>query len=230
MDQGSQFIAAAVEASPGEVILDLCAGNGGKTLALASAMHTTIDNDASIAAPSNRILGGPCDGVHMNSFDGEINTGDTSSSSSISTSSTSSSSRTVATTSITSSSVRGGRVICFDVSADRLKQLRGSLDRAGITRDAASSHSSSSPATTSEDGVSVQICWPSSSSSLPSADADADAADAGCAPASSSISAQGLDFQMLSDEDVPKKYVIEGARYSHTYNWFRSYILLACFL
>jgi hypothetical protein len=119
------------------------------------------------------------------------------------------------------------------VSADRLKQLRGSLDRAGITLDdAASSHSSSSPATTSEDGVSVQICWPSSSSSLPSADADADAdaADAGCAPASSSISAQGLDFQMLSDEDVPKKYVIEGARYSHTYNWFRSYILLACFL
>jgi len=79
--------------------------------------------------------------------------------------------------------------------------------------------------------VSVQICWPSSSSSLPSAaDADADAADAAGAPASSSISAQGLDFQMLSDEDVPKKYVIEGARYSHTYNWFRSYILLACFL
>ena len=37
-DEGSQLIAASVEASPGDVVLDACAGNGGKTLALASSM------------------------------------------------------------------------------------------------------------------------------------------------------------------------------------------------
>jgi 16S rRNA (cytosine967-C5)-methyltransferase len=34
-DEGSQLVALAVEPNPGEVILDLCAGAGGKTLALA---------------------------------------------------------------------------------------------------------------------------------------------------------------------------------------------------
>jgi 16S rRNA (cytosine967-C5)-methyltransferase len=37
-DQGSQLIAAAVEAGPGQRVLDLCAGAGGKSLALAAAM------------------------------------------------------------------------------------------------------------------------------------------------------------------------------------------------
>jgi 16S rRNA (cytosine967-C5)-methyltransferase len=37
-DLGSQLAAAALEAAPGETILDLCAGAGGKTLALAAAM------------------------------------------------------------------------------------------------------------------------------------------------------------------------------------------------
>ena len=37
-DEGSQLIAAAVEAVPGERVLDLCAGNGGKSLALAAAV------------------------------------------------------------------------------------------------------------------------------------------------------------------------------------------------
>lgn len=38
-DEGSQLIAAAVAAAPGETVLDLCAGSGGKTLALAAAMQ-----------------------------------------------------------------------------------------------------------------------------------------------------------------------------------------------
>lgn len=37
-DAGSQALAAAVEAQPGETVVDLCAGAGGKTLALAAAM------------------------------------------------------------------------------------------------------------------------------------------------------------------------------------------------
>lgn len=37
-DGGSQLMCEAVEAQPGETVLDLCAGAGGKTLALAAAM------------------------------------------------------------------------------------------------------------------------------------------------------------------------------------------------
>jgi 16S rRNA (cytosine967-C5)-methyltransferase len=37
-DQGSQIVAALVGATPGEQVLDLCAGGGGKTLAMAAAM------------------------------------------------------------------------------------------------------------------------------------------------------------------------------------------------
>lgn len=37
-DAGSQFIAAACDARPGQTVLDLCAGAGGKTLALAADM------------------------------------------------------------------------------------------------------------------------------------------------------------------------------------------------
>lgn len=38
-DEGSQVVAALVEARPGQWVLDLCAGAGGKTLALAAAMQ-----------------------------------------------------------------------------------------------------------------------------------------------------------------------------------------------
>jgi 16S rRNA (cytosine967-C5)-methyltransferase len=38
-DEASQLIAALVDARPGMQVLDLCAGAGGKTLALAAAMH-----------------------------------------------------------------------------------------------------------------------------------------------------------------------------------------------
>jgi 16S rRNA (cytosine967-C5)-methyltransferase len=37
-DEGSQLLAEAVRARPGETVVDLCAGAGGKTLALAAAM------------------------------------------------------------------------------------------------------------------------------------------------------------------------------------------------
>ncbi|MGC4251122.1 MAG: RsmB/NOP family class I SAM-dependent RNA methyltransferase [Sphingobium sp.] len=38
-DAGSQLIATACEAKPGQTVIDLCAGAGGKTLALAAAMQ-----------------------------------------------------------------------------------------------------------------------------------------------------------------------------------------------
>lgn len=40
-DHGSQWACAAVSAKPGETVIDLCAGAGGKTLALAAAMENT---------------------------------------------------------------------------------------------------------------------------------------------------------------------------------------------
>ncbi len=40
-DEGSQLVALAVGAKPGERICDFCAGAGGKTLALAAMMHNT---------------------------------------------------------------------------------------------------------------------------------------------------------------------------------------------
>ena len=40
-DGGSQLACQAVGAQPGETVVDLCAGAGGKTLALAAAMHNT---------------------------------------------------------------------------------------------------------------------------------------------------------------------------------------------
>ena len=42
-DEGSQLIALACEASPGETIVDLCAGAGGKALALAAATANQAD-------------------------------------------------------------------------------------------------------------------------------------------------------------------------------------------
>jgi len=55
-DQGSQIVAALSGAKPGEQVLDLCAGAGGKTLALAAAMANkgqifAYDSDRSRLAP-----------------------------------------------------------------------------------------------------------------------------------------------------------------------------------
>lgn len=38
-DEGSQIVSSMIEAQPGEVIWDVCAGGGGKTLAMAAAMQ-----------------------------------------------------------------------------------------------------------------------------------------------------------------------------------------------
>lgn len=55
-DQGSQIVAALVGAQPGDQVLDLCAGAGGKTLALAAAMGNkgqifAYDSDRNRLAP-----------------------------------------------------------------------------------------------------------------------------------------------------------------------------------
>jgi 16S rRNA (cytosine967-C5)-methyltransferase len=55
-DQGSQIVAALAGAQPGDQVLDLCAGAGGKTLALAAAMNNkgqifAYDTDRSRLAP-----------------------------------------------------------------------------------------------------------------------------------------------------------------------------------
>lgn len=55
-DQGSQIVAALANAQPGEQVLDLCAGAGGKTLALAAAMGNkgqifAYDSDRNRLAP-----------------------------------------------------------------------------------------------------------------------------------------------------------------------------------
>jgi 16S rRNA (cytosine967-C5)-methyltransferase len=55
-DQGSQIVAALARAKPGEQVLDLCAGAGGKTLALAAAMANkgqifAYDSDRNRLAP-----------------------------------------------------------------------------------------------------------------------------------------------------------------------------------
>lgn len=50
-DTGSQIACEAVEAGPGETVIDLCAGAGGKTLALAAAM---CNRGALIACDSDR--------------------------------------------------------------------------------------------------------------------------------------------------------------------------------
>ena len=51
-DAGSQALAAAVEAAPGQTVVDLCAGAGGKTLALAAAMGAQGRLIAADASPT----------------------------------------------------------------------------------------------------------------------------------------------------------------------------------
>jgi 16S rRNA (cytosine967-C5)-methyltransferase len=57
-DAGSQFVARAVEARPGETILDLCAGAGGKTLALAADM---LAGEAEAGLPPGRVIAADTD-------------------------------------------------------------------------------------------------------------------------------------------------------------------------
>ncbi|RDE08127.1 RsmB/NOP family class I SAM-dependent RNA methyltransferase [Pelagibacterium lacus] len=60
-DEGSQIVALLAGAQPGEQVLDLCAGAGGKTLALAAAMHNSgqifsYDADRTRLAPIHERL------------------------------------------------------------------------------------------------------------------------------------------------------------------------------
>jgi 16S rRNA (cytosine967-C5)-methyltransferase len=58
-DEGSQLIALAAGARPGKVVVDACAGAGGKTLALAAEMHNkgtlwALDSDADRLSEARR--------------------------------------------------------------------------------------------------------------------------------------------------------------------------------
>jgi 16S rRNA (cytosine967-C5)-methyltransferase len=58
-DEGSQLIALACAARPGKVVVDACAGAGGKTLALAAEMHNkgslwALDSDADRLSEARR--------------------------------------------------------------------------------------------------------------------------------------------------------------------------------
>ena len=60
-DEGSQLAALLAGAKPGEQVIDLCAGGGGKTLALAAAMENkgqiyATDNDKRRLAPIHERL------------------------------------------------------------------------------------------------------------------------------------------------------------------------------
>jgi 16S rRNA (cytosine967-C5)-methyltransferase len=74
-DEGSQLVSQLVAASPGEQVLDLCAGGGGKTLALAALMENkgqivSTDRDKHRLAPIyERIKRAGTHNVQVRSFD-----------------------------------------------------------------------------------------------------------------------------------------------------------------
>jgi 16S rRNA C967 or C1407 C5-methylase (RsmB/RsmF family) len=93
-EAGSQLIVNATEASFGDVVVDYCAGNGGKTLALASQMWGTHDIATSIPSTES---------TYQSQLDEQARHGDDM-----------------------------GRIIAHDVVEERLRQIKGSLSRAGI--------------------------------------------------------------------------------------------------
>ena len=60
-DASSQLVALACDVSPGDVVVDLCAGRGGKTLALAAALHN-----------QGRIVVNDVDGAALKSLHGRL--------------------------------------------------------------------------------------------------------------------------------------------------------------
>ena len=87
-DAGSQLIARATEAVGGDVVVDYCAGNGGKTFAIASHIYG-IEQERELSACA-------------------------------------------------STNDRETLIIAHDIVEDRLRQLRGSLDRTGLGTDQSS--------------------------------------------------------------------------------------------
>ncbi len=77
-DEGSQIVADLVFAKPGEMVLDYCAGAGGKTLALAAAMENkgqvhAYDTDKSRLAPIHeRLRRGGTRNVQVHSPDSDM--------------------------------------------------------------------------------------------------------------------------------------------------------------
>jgi 16S rRNA (cytosine967-C5)-methyltransferase len=67
MDDGSQAVAHALQVEPGELVLDLCAGGGGKTrllLALGARVVAMDLEPSRLGAAKNRVQGaGPCAAV-----------------------------------------------------------------------------------------------------------------------------------------------------------------------
>jgi 16S rRNA (cytosine967-C5)-methyltransferase len=89
-DAGSQMIVEAAEVQAGDVIVDYCAGNGGKTLALASQLYLQQQQQQQQQQ--------------------EISKADNS-----------------------NDSNKSGCVIAHDIVEERLRQLKGSLERAGLS-------------------------------------------------------------------------------------------------
>jgi 16S rRNA (cytosine967-C5)-methyltransferase len=116
-DVGSQLIVDATEACAGETVVDYCAGNGGKTLALASRLHATSGDETATNVVTN-----------------------------------------------TSTS----RIYAHDIVDERIRQLRGSLGRAGLLngKNAIEIHTTTNETTDLEDGMAdiVLVDAPCSSS------------------------------------------------------------------
>ncbi|WP_085809697.1 RsmB/NOP family class I SAM-dependent RNA methyltransferase [Sphingomonas sp. TZW2008] len=55
-DAGSQMVALAAQAAPGMTIVDLCAGAGGKSLAIGDAITAAEAAEAATAAPPSRLI------------------------------------------------------------------------------------------------------------------------------------------------------------------------------
>lgn len=78
-DEGSQLVALAAHVRPGMTVLDLCAGAGGKTLALAAAMENkgtlvaTDINEKRLARARDRLLRAGVHNVTCRTLDGETN-------------------------------------------------------------------------------------------------------------------------------------------------------------
>ncbi|KAJ1486393.1 hypothetical protein T484DRAFT_1890785 [Baffinella frigidus] len=89
-DEGSQLVVLSTEAAPGETVIDYCAGNGGKTLAL-TALPVVMDVIDYCAGNGGKTLA------------------------------------------LAAMLANNGTVLAYDVEARRLKQLQGSLSRAGAT-------------------------------------------------------------------------------------------------
>ena len=104
-DAGSQIITQSLEAKPGESILDYCAGNGGKTFGLASAVLDTTTSRDNIIIGSNSSRHDDDDNYYCDEK------------------------KSCSTTSVS----HHGKIVAHDVIDERLRQIRGSMKRVGFS-------------------------------------------------------------------------------------------------